>query len=251
LIIYSNLSRAELLQVTHSTRTMVKQTADEMLLLQDSTLATAQNVQISSELAEGMLETIMEAKEYFGPLKELFELLAMISCAVQAIFSKDTATLLAIAAFTVASVVSISCCFGLRYGYYLTVGYCRLAYCTLTFQRSADYLIVQTVAAVLVVRFVPFCIWSALALSNPWATASSLGTMAIIGLVTHPRLGHRLLCTARLRRTPQSALSARAKLPVTMRGKKITAQEVSFLRQHNRRQDLHRSRRAQTTPPRL
>jgi hypothetical protein len=230
---------------------MVKQTADEMLLLQDSTLATVQNVQISSELAEGMLQTIMEAKEYFGPLKELFEWLAMISCAVQAIFSKDTATLLAVAAFIVASVVSISCCFGFRYGYYLTVAYCKLAYCTLTFRRSADYLIVQTVAAVLVVRFVPFGSWSALALSNPWATVSSLGTMAIIGLVTHPTLGHRLLCAVRLRRTPQSAPSARAKLPGKMRGKQITAHEVSFLTQQNRRQDLHRSRRAQTMPPSL
>jgi hypothetical protein len=230
---------------------MVEQTAEDMLLVRNSTLVIVKSLQLIRESAEEIVHMVVAVKEFSGPLNGLFELLPLIPYAMRAIFSRDTATLLAVAAFIVASVVSVSCCFGLRYGYYLTVGYCKLATRTLTFRRRADCLIAQAVAAALVVRFVPFDSWSALALSNPRATLSSLGTMAIIGLMTHPRLGHRLLCAARLRRTPQSAPSAMPKLPGTMRWKPIAADEVSFLIQHNRPGDLHRYRRAQTTPPRL
>lgn len=96
-----------------------------MLLLQDSTLEAVQNMQISSVLAEGILQTIIEAKEHFGPLQELFESLPMISTALQTVFSRNAAILLAAVVFLMMSVISISCCFGLRWGYYLTVGYCE------------------------------------------------------------------------------------------------------------------------------
>jgi hypothetical protein len=210
-----------------------------------------QKLQVSNALSDGVLQTIMEAKENFGPLKELFELLAMISQAVQAVFSKNAVILLAVSAFMVASVISISCCFGVLYGYYLTVVYCKLICRSLIFRCKADGLIVQAVALALVVCFVPVRDWAALALGNPLTTSSLLGIMALTGLMLDGNRRHRLLCALRLRRIPQPTPPPMVKLPGTMRWVPITSNEVSTLAQQSRRQELHRSKRAQTTPPRL
>jgi hypothetical protein len=239
------------LQVVQGTSITVKQTAQEILLLQDSTLAVVQNVQVSSALAEGMLHTFMEAKENFGPLKELFELLTIISCTIQGIFSKDTAILLAISAFLGASVISVSCCVGLRHGYYLAACYCKFTHHALMFPCKTDFLVVQILAVVLVVRFVPLSDWASLAVRNPIETLSLLGTMAIARLVLHAKSRHRLFYALKLRRRPSSAPSATAKPPDAMRWAPITAKEVSSIAEQSRRQERQRSRRAQTTPPRL
>jgi len=108
-----------------------KQTAQIMLLLEGSTSVTAQNLEISNALAEGMLKTIVDAKENFGPLKELFESLTLVSRTLETIFSKNMAISLAASAFMATSVMSISCCFGIRLGYCLTVVYCKLTWCAL------------------------------------------------------------------------------------------------------------------------
>jgi hypothetical protein len=104
----------------------VKQTAQRMLLLEDSTLAAAQNLEISSALAEGMLKTIVDAEENLGPLRELLESLTLATRTLQTVFSKNMAILFAVSAFMATSVMSISCCLGPRSGYYLTVVYCKL-----------------------------------------------------------------------------------------------------------------------------
>jgi hypothetical protein len=102
-----------------------------MLLLEDSSLVAAQNLEISSALAEGMLKTIVDAEENLGPLRELLESLTLATRTLQTIFSKNMAISLAASAFMVTSVMSISCCFGLRSGYCLTVVYCKLMWCYL------------------------------------------------------------------------------------------------------------------------
>ena len=98
-----------------------------MRSVENSTLAAAQNMEATNALAEGMRQTIMEANQNFGPLKELFEPLAMFSRTVQTILSKGAPVFVAVFAMVV-SVASISCCFGLQYGYYLAVGYGKLSY---------------------------------------------------------------------------------------------------------------------------
>lgn len=103
-----------------------KQTAQSTLLLQNSALVAAKNMEINNALAERMLKTIVDAKENFEPLKELFDSLTLLSRTWHAIFSKGTAILFVVSAFMATSVISISCCFGPRCGYCLALVYCKL-----------------------------------------------------------------------------------------------------------------------------
>lgn len=228
-----------------------KQTAQTMLLINGSASATARNLEISNALAEGILKTIVDAKENFGPLKELFESFILVFRTLQTIFSKNMAISLAASAFMATSVMSISCCFGIRSGYYLAVMYCKLMWCALICRCVSDCSIVQAVTAGLVVRFVPLSDWAALVLSNPRATVSILSMMAIVGLALQGTLPYQLRRAMRFHRRPQNAPLAEVELPGAMRRLPITTREVWYLPQQSRRRELDRSRRAQTTPPNL
>ena len=237
--------------MVHDTSFVVQQTAREIGLLQDTTMATVENVRVGNLLTEDMLRTIMQAKENVSSLREDSELLARIWHVLRIIFSRNTATWFTILAFTMTTVATASCCFGLRHGYYLMIVYREFRLHQGTNPCCADVSIVQSVAIALVVVFVPFHDLAVVAASHSRATLCILGAIAISGAMLHAGLRHQLFCALRFRSRPQPTPLAAVNLPPTQKWVPITTVKKPLLTQQSRHQDPHRSRRAQTTPPRL